>query len=220
MKKIFIAILLAIIVGCSWQINPTHKYQIAIDLSQFNGEQAATIMDAANDWQLATGNYIMFFSSINYQPIWTDQTDNVINVTGKPAKQIESENGGAVGFCTWDGKNVILATDVDLHFLKRLSLHEFGHAIGLQHTGPGTIMYPWIACDDANDDCVNQKITCTDVSQLCFVWDKINCDAPDMPACQFQSDAAPPEPTFPPEKPTSPNKYELVTKPIEIKKAK
>lgn len=217
--KVLAIIAVILIVGCTWSINPTHKYQLSIDLTTLSREQASVVVDAANDWQLATNNYIMFFTSTDYLPIWTDQTDNVITITGQPSKQIEARNNGAIGYCARHGEpsSIVLANDVDNVYLKRLSLHEIGHAIGLQHTGPNTIMSPWMDCD--NDMCADQHITCTDVSQLCFVWDKIGCDAPDMPACQFQSDAAPPEPTFPPQKPMPPNKYELV-QPIKIKEIK
>lgn len=193
MKKLLSASVFASIMlcGCAfwWEKNPTHIYQMSIDLSTMTPHQASIIVAAADEWSAQTNNFIFFETSQRYLPV--DPNGVIVNIRGEAKSQIEG-SGHNVGECWWHGENsdLIVPNDVDDDLLRRISLHELGHSIGLKHpeeigqnTFEGEVMTAVI--NHAAHD-----ITCADLQQLCNVaWkgDYIPCEWRKMPLCQESS---------------------------------
>lgn len=186
MKKLLFVSVVALTSACLWQRNPSHIYQVSIDLSTMTPHQASVVMTAADEWSEQTNHFVFFETSKQYLPV--DPNGVVVNIRGEAKSQIQ--NGGTnVGVCWWHGENsdIVVPNDVDDDLLRRISLHELGHSIGLKHpeeigqsTFEGEIMSAWI--NDAASD-----ITCADLQQLCEVaWkgDFIPCEWRKMPLCQ------------------------------------
>lgn len=172
--------------GCSaWQPNPIHTYKIVYaDGYDIANQQQITVATktAADDWTAATNGYINF--------TFDDFDPNIptITIKGEPKAQIDEEsNPGVDGITHLNGSaSSYIRVGYDLNdnedLLRRVMTHEFGHSIGLIHTGPDTLMY-W------NLDGAATHITCADVAQMCMAWNKNktdsqrDCDPTDMPAC-------------------------------------
>lgn len=189
MKQLFIILASSVcLLNCWWEKNPTHQYQLDIDLSNLTPQQAEVIALAADDWKNATGGFVFFYSSKEFQPIWPEQTDNIIHITGKPISELEK--GGVVGICYWHGvgSNVELPNDTDFDTLRIIATHELGHGIGAQHIAKWNIMY-YAYNGDAH------TIQCGDVVEICKEWGVWSgCDSKTMPVCQPPNHT--PTPTF------------------------
>jgi predicted Zn-dependent protease len=140
--------------ACSgWQPNPTHVYHLEID-SQFSAAQYQAIADAATEWQQSSANYVTF----DFVP----SANDVIAFRATSVAQIRTEfGGGAIGYTEYEGQssNIDLGTSLDAEMFHQTALHEIGHALGLKHTTPGTVM-----CMDTT--CATLEITCGDLVQL------------------------------------------------------
>lgn len=171
MKRIAILAPLALM-ACMWQLNPTHHYDLDIETG-FTSDQHKMIVQAGESWTAAT-NGMIIFGQIDHAG---DPT--TITVTGMPIADLQSKWGdGTAGVCWWTGgenSDLYLSTDVDPDTFKHIALHELGHALGLDHTGSGTVM-----C--AYNSCASHGITCADVEQFCRIW---NCNAWDLPICKY-----------------------------------
>lgn len=186
MKKLLSVAVVVLTSACLWQRNPSHVYQLSIDLSTMTPHQASIIVAAADEWSFQTNNYIFFETSQRDLPV--DPNGVIVNVRGESKSQIEG-GGYNVGVCWWHGESsdIAVPNDVDDDLLRRITLHELGHSIGLKHpeeigqnTFEGEIMSAVI--NKATND-----ITCADVQQLCEIaWkgDFIPCDWRKMPPCQ------------------------------------
>lgn len=172
MKLSLIVLLLALLASaCNWQVNPTHHYNLDIETG-FTANQYGMVIDAADRWTAATDGFITF-GLIGYRG---DPT--TITVTGMSVADLDAKYGdGYAGMCQWTGgenSDLYLSNNVDDIKFEHIAEHELGHSLGLDHTGPGTVMCKSIGCS-------SQDITCADVEQFCRIW---GCNAWGMRICQ------------------------------------
>jgi predicted Zn-dependent protease len=155
---------LAFVACGGWEPNPSHFYHLAI-ASGFSDAQYQAIRDAASEWQASSGNYVTFDPVVASVSAWgtvTSTDSDVIAFQADSVGAIRSEfGGGAIGYTQYEGQssNVYLGTSLDAETFHQTALHEIGHAIGLKHTTPGTVM-----CQDTT--CATLEITCGDLVQL------------------------------------------------------
>jgi hypothetical protein len=172
--------------ACWWQPNQYHHYTVVYG----DGAQQVIItavQQAVSDWQTDSNNFITFSFD---DP--SDQFENkgaTITVYGDPVADIKTmpdANHDTVGITYWHGESCDIHIPYDLNdadFLRRITTHEFGHAIGLVHTGPDTIMY-------YNINGGATHITCADLAQVCNVWNNGSsdpdktCDPTQMLGCE------------------------------------
>ncbi len=147
--------LLLCTLGCTvgWEPNPTRHYHLKIDAT-FSDDQRQAIVDAATEWQKSSGDYVTF-------DVDPRAPDDVISFESKSWFTMSREFDGSLGESIFHGQStdiVILDGLEGITFLQTVT-HEIGHAIGLVHTGPGTIM-----CKDSM--CATTEVTCADLQQL------------------------------------------------------
>jgi len=147
--------LVATTLGCAvgWEPNPTMHYHLKIDPS-FSVEEAQAITDAATAWQAQSGSYVTFDANPR-------APSDVISFTRGTWFEMSREFDGSLGESIYDGQSthIVIYEGLDLTTFTQTVTHEIGHAIGLVHTGPGTIM-----CKDSI--CATLVITCADIQQL------------------------------------------------------
>lgn len=163
------------LLGCAtvdFSPNPTHDYAIVME-DGFTPDQQAAIFAAAEAWSHATGDFVRFHGAAV-----TDPNVPTFTITPKTMAQVKQCDPLAIAYTTDEGTSAaILLSDDSLQpatFLQ-MTTHEFGHALGAQHIGPGNIM-----CKDR--DCAGTTITCADVTEMCSHWGS-DCNAAAMPAC-------------------------------------
>lgn len=141
--------------GCAvgWEPNPTRHYHLKID-STFSADQRQAIVDAATQWQTRSGDYVTF----DVDPTaWTD----VITFESTSWFQMSREFDGSLGESIYQGQStrIVVLNGLEGTTFHQTVTHEIGHAIGLVHSAPGTIM-----CKDSL--CATLEVTCADLRQL------------------------------------------------------
>lgn len=159
-----------------WEANPTRHYAIVIN--GMNVDQAAIVMSVADEWQTTTEGFITFYGAPS--GAFASGTNVTITINGMPSAQIQHQDGeGVLGYEVAVGEDSTIQLPNDAPFaslLAETARHELGHALGLKHTGPGTIM-----CADIQ--CAAGSITCADVQQLATVWGCYEGYANDLAVC-------------------------------------
>lgn len=145
-------VILALLLGCSSD-NPDHHYHLVI-ASDFSPDQQQAIYDAASDWQTSTNGYVTFDGA-------PSPNDVIHFYTATPSQIAFEFGGGYIGYDQTSGQSstISLLTSLDAQTFHQTALHEIGHALGLVHTPPGTIM-----CADSA--CATLIVTCGDQKQL------------------------------------------------------
>lgn len=174
MRSLICCVLVSLSSCTYWEPSPDHHYNLWID-DKFSDAQANDITVAATEWQKLSNDFITFngFSSSPDAP-------DTIAIYAVDGFQLNRDCGGdSVLGCQWDeGVNSKIYADASLSgdsFLQMVR-HEMGHALGLAHTAPNTIM-----C--ADNSCASLTIQCADIQQLCSVWHN-ECVAETMPVCR------------------------------------
>ncbi len=169
--KLSLISLAVLVSACNWQINSTHHYNLDIETG-FTADQYGLIINAADRWTAATDGMITFGL------IGWSGDPTTITVTGMPVADLQAKYGADLaGVCQWTGgenSDLYISDNVDDTKFEHIVEHELGHSLGLDHTGPGTLMCKSISC-------ASQDITCADVEQFCHIW---GCNAWDMRICQ------------------------------------
>lgn len=158
--------------GCShWEEGSTAYVFIDDPEHQFSQEEIDLIHAGFQDWEDATGGYITF------EFVGGKGKGSLIPIRPVLYQEIEEKTGHSAetNYVPWErGGDIQLPCDVDRESFRLITIHEIGHALGLDHDIPGTVMVYGV---DKSPD----HITCRDVEQFCEVND---CDAVSMPACQ------------------------------------
>lgn len=161
-----------ILTGCipPRMISGSHHYDVYID-PRFPNWQHESVTNAVLEWQVNTDETVTF-DFIN-QP--TSHNPIIVILASDKEFLHKHFHPTTVGRTYYRGVDSFIRIDTDEgpRNFHQIALHEMGHALGLDHNGPGSTMYDW--SDDAAD-----YITCKDLHAFCDVW---NCNADNFPLC-------------------------------------
>jgi predicted Zn-dependent protease len=151
-------------------ISPSHHYDVYIDPA-FKEEQQQSINNALLEWQFDTNQTVTFTvvnQKVSYNPII------VIMASDKEyfRKHHHSTTVGVANFRGID-TNIFIDVNQNKRNFHQISLHELGHALGLEHDDRHTVMYEWT-------DGASSYLTCKDMKAFCKEW---NCDADSFVLC-------------------------------------
>ena len=179
----FVACLLILLFGLALKVYPTRHALTYVHknlyLDQYiNGFYASQIEQAAARWSRATNNLATFdVRKMPANPVEVADDPDAIVVTIVPEtntavitldKEIKATT---LAYCNMRLPLPELAyvdTRVDDVILEKITLHELGHALGLQHPEPmedgiDTLMYP-------HTDLMSSVITQEDLEQFCKIY--------------------------------------------------
>lgn len=155
MKK-FAVLLFLTTVGCGE--SPLESYNVYL-APGFSSQQEANLLDVMGKWESAEEVYGLKFHI--YHGISTDPSGSY-TIYPLTTAQIHYSFGAHVGghteWCNYsrnDGE-MYLPTDNDELFVQ-IAAHEYGHLLGLQHTGFGTLMSLWTGNQPNAITCADQK---------------------------------------------------------------
>jgi predicted Zn-dependent protease len=148
-----------LLTGCQFKFGS--HYQVKID-PNFSADQQDQVFHSIEKWQDVSSNSVTFNTVIASCNIANDK--NEICVHASSQAQINSLSGtdNYSGYTEAEGNNSDVYIPLDTLqpgaiFLTTIE-HELGHALGLVHTGKGTVM-----C--ASSTCAAPEVTCADIQQ-------------------------------------------------------
>lgn len=157
--------------GCRGEWDEGERIKVWVqDDPNISGEERQILSDCLQEWEEATDGWLDFV-------VVSDPSDAVITIEFDTLQAIKEETGwGAWTYYEVHeaGGDILMPNDAHPVTLRRLCLHEVGHAIGLDHGAPGTVMMN-------NTNHSADEVTCSDVWQLCG---QSGCDALSMPPCE------------------------------------
>lgn len=179
-KKIFCFLPMFAFIGCA---NYSDGYEINIS-PKFSTDQIDTITSAAQSWLNAVNDprQLKFTAVIRECDVGNTNRDHVICIFPESQEMtdmrcIASEAHGLYPIgCTHrsdfsDTANISISKDIitDNAQLLMVSAHEIGHAMGLSHTGAGTIMCSSVGCTSLAPTCkdVNQYVSLRGMTNAC-----------------------------------------------------
>jgi hypothetical protein len=157
----YLIMLAPLTLGC---LGYYHSY--AVGIVGFDPTQTAVIVDAARRWETACNGDLRLTvklscdfdhgTDICIQPKRLPQnlaiTDRPFGFLDDPPMRIYIDT---IGYVWTNGA------------LSHVAQHELGHAFGLNHTGPGTVMYRWSETNKTTQTVGGaQDVTCADVAQF------------------------------------------------------
>lgn len=130
------------------------SYSVMID--GFTPEQASTVVEACRIWEhaVADPSRLRLFVNIG-EPCDLSHDDAICVFPTTMAKIAEANGAERFGVTyhrlhdvqpqgTIDPMGSVIYVATDTGDVKQTSEHELGHALGLVHTGPGTVMAPYV----------------------------------------------------------------------------
>jgi hypothetical protein len=176
MRRIFAA-LIASLLGCNaadnvtaWEDGSIAHVWIDDPHEQFTAEQLAIIGQSTAAWQSALGEHVQFVFVSGKGP------QSLIVIRPVELATIEAETGNSAQthwMPTERGGAIDIAHDVDAKTFRMLVMHELGHALGLEHGPPNTVMFERLEHNPG-------RVTCADVWQFC---EANGCDWESLAPC-------------------------------------
>lgn len=169
-----LALLSLLLVSCSrppWEQGMVVPVYIDPD-AFFTDEQHAIMRESMDDWSKSLDGFITF------KVVGSDDYSNLVTVTSDTLTGIKIDFDGATGSTermkNLRGGDIHMPWNVSDETFQITFIHELGHAIGLGHDSPGTVMAKHYKHASA-------VITCSDVTQFCSIN---GCDASELDPCK------------------------------------
>lgn len=178
---IMIAIILSLISSCIHIrcMSPTKQYNVYI-LDGFSDMQKESIIEGFHEWETASMSTVTFI-----QVNSLDHYQSLITVAPISEKEMEIIHKDKIGWATYHGSDtdIIIVTELGYRDFYQTVLHEFGHALGLDHDLNLKHAYRTTMMEHTLDS--TARVTCLDLRSLCLSW---GCDANEFIRCKTATD--------------------------------